>query len=327
MDYKNREKLQRLRETFDRNYKFRKLLAAYLEHCPDAITKDIVDALCAEGDIALYDALSALVSSVLGLDFDRKEDRYLIKNYLTPSIRILDANRYYSDKYYKNVKIDPKTDGNWEFRLETYPAFRAVICEDLVCLDDFTEIAPLGFFREDFHFPAVLEDGNEWMTLTPVDMDTCTEAIDKAHGKVVTFGLGLGYYAYMVSEKESVCEITVVERSDEVIRLFKKYILPQFAHKEKVKIVKSDAFEYAKSIMPLKNFDFAFVDIWRDGSDGVVMYKKMKPYESLSPDTEFSYWIEGFIKSRVRSEVFESTWDKIESGEDISYDELVKTLN
>ena len=326
MDYKNKEKLKRLRDTFDKNYKFRKLLAAYLEYAPDAITKQTVEMLCQDGEIELPDALSALVSSVLGLDFDNGEDRYLIKNHLNPSIRILDAEKYYNDKYYKNVKIPQTKDGSWELKSETYPAFRAVICDDLICLEDFTEIAPLGFFTEDFHFPAVLEGGNEWMTLTPVDMDTCTEAIEKAHGKVVTFGLGLGYYAYMVSEKECVNEICIVERSDEVIRLFEKYILPQFTHKEKVKIVKSDAFEYAKNIMPAESFDYAFVDIWRDGSDGVVMYKRMKPYESLSPSTEFSYWIEGFIKSRVRCERFEDAWTKLENGEEVSYDELKRSL-
>ena len=120
MDYKNKEKLKRLRETFDRNYKFRKLLAAYLEYMPDAITKETVDALTSEGEIALPDALSALVSSVLGLDFDKTEDRYIIKNYLNPSIRILDREKYYNDKYYRNIKIEPTSDGNWEFRKEIY---------------------------------------------------------------------------------------------------------------------------------------------------------------------------------------------------------------
>ena len=72
----------------------------------------------------------------------------------------------------------------------------------MVLYPDLTEYATLGFFEEEFFFPAVLEDGNEWVTLTPVDLDTCEEAIRKARGKVITFGLGLGYYAYMCSEKE-----------------------------------------------------------------------------------------------------------------------------
>ena len=94
----------------------------------------------------------------------------------------------------------------------------------MVIGNDFSEYAPLGFFTERFDFPAVLENGNEWMTLTPVDMDTCVEAIEKSRGKVVTFGLGLGYFAYMAAMKENVESVTVVELSDDVIRLFKKHI-------------------------------------------------------------------------------------------------------
>ena len=63
------------------------------------------------------------------------------------------------------------------------------------------------------------------MTLTPVDLDTSVDAIRAAFGRVVTFGLGLGYYAYMVSEKAEVESITVVEKSEEIIKLFKKHIL------------------------------------------------------------------------------------------------------
>ena len=176
-----------------------------------------------------------------------------------------------------------------------------MIAADLI-LDGLTEIPPLGFFTEPFSFPAVLEDGNEWMTLTPVDIDTCDDAIEQAHGRVVTFGLGLGYYAYMVSEKAEVESITVVERSPSVIALFKKHILPQFPHGEKVRIVESDAFEYLERVMPEEHFDYAFIDIWRDASDGAPVYERMKPMEKLCRGTEFSYWIENFLISRLRSE-------------------------
>ena len=73
-----------------------------------------------------------------------------------------------------------------------------------------------------------------------------------AFGNVLTFGLGLGYYAYMVSEKESVESVTIVEMNEDVIQLFKKYVLPQFKNAEKIKIIKADAFEYAQQhILPV----------------------------------------------------------------------------
>ena len=160
----------------------------------------------------------------------------------------------------------------------------------------------------------MLEDGNEWMTLTPVDLDTSEEAIEGAHGKVITFGLGLGYYAYMVSEKDNVDSITVIEKSENAIRLFEKYILPYFSHPEKVRVINSDAFEYAEREMPNEEYDFAFVDTWRDASDGAPMYERMKKLEGLNPKTEFSYWIENFLISRLRAFRFEELYEAVVSG-------------
>ena len=302
MNFADTEKLRRLKSRINQNYKITRLYAAYLEAYPELITSEMVEALTEDGRISREEALVALLSEIFSLDFEKSEDRTLIRDYLTPSVRILDVERYRANPYYKNIKIPNVTDGNWELRTESYRPYRAVIAGDMMLGEDCIEIPPLGFFTEEFSFPAVLEGGNEWMTLTPVDLDTCDEAIEAAHGRVVTFGLGLGYYAYMVSEKAEVESITVVERSDDVIRLFKKHILPQFSHPEKLNIVSADAFEYAREVMPSLGFDVAFVDTWRDASDGTPMYKRMKALEHLSPGTKFLYWIENFLISRIRAE-------------------------
>ena len=330
MNLNDKSKLDILRETFDLNYKVTELYATYLEHCPELITTDMIDALTEDSDISAKDAVVAILCEAFGLDYERGgQDRKIIRDYLTPSVRLLNAQRYTENKYYKNIKIPSVKDGRWELRTEYYPPYRAVICGDIDIKEDFTEIPPLAFFEERFDFPAVLEDGNEWMTLTPVDLDTCDEAIDAAHGKVITFGLGLGYYAYMVSEKHEVESITVVEKSEDVIKLFKTHILPQFKNGHKIKIVCEDAFEYAKHKMPLEDYDYAFVDIWRDASDGAPIYEKMKPLEKLSPKTEFSYWIENFLISRLRAFKFEKLYDSVVSGDadaPTTYDEFLERL-
>ena len=325
MDYKDKNRLMRLRETFNSNYRITQLYAAYLEHCPEIIKSDMVDELCSDGTLTKEDAIRALVCEILGLDFEKDDDRKLIRDYVNPSIRVLDRNSYTSDSYFGQIKIENKISGNWEFRHECYPAYRAVICDDLITLPDFTEIPPLGFFTEPFEFPAVLEDGNEWMTLTPVDMDTCHEAIAAAHGRVVTFGLGLGYYAFHAAKKPEVESVTVIERSPEVIKLFCDEILPQIPWRDKINIIEYDAFEYAENIMPKENFDLAFVDIWRDGGDGALAYKKIKPLEALSENTKFLYWIEGFILSRLKALRFEELWNPAQKG-DITYDTLTREL-
>ncbi len=330
MNYTDKERLGRLTKTFDLNYRVTNLYATYLERFPDLITREMVAALTEDGDVTEKDAVTAILCEAFGLD-DAKggEDRILIREYLRPSVRMLDSRRYTENPYYKNIRIENISDGKWEFKQECYPAFRAMICADMIINPDHSEIPPLGFFNEDFHFPAVLEDGNEWMTLTPIDLDTCDGAIERARGRVITFGLGLGYYAYMVSEKPTVEGITVVERSEKVIELFKKHILPQFSHPEKVRIVCDDAFVYAENTMPKEKYDFAFVDTWRDASDGAPMYERMRRLEHLSPDTEFSYWIEAFLISRIKAIKFEELYRAVmEEREDApkTYDEFIKEL-
>lgn len=326
MDFRDREKLKRLEKTLELNYRVTRLYANYLENYNEIISSEMIEALCGDGEIEVKDGLVAILCQIFGLDIDGSQDeRVLIRDYITPSVRVMDAARYRNNPYYKNIVIPEIKKGRWELRHESYPAYRGVIAGDII-FEGYREIPPLGFFSEEFEFPAVLEDGNEWMTLTPVDLDTSDEAIDRAYGRVVTFGLGLGYYTYMVSEKDNVESVTVVEKSEDVIALFEEYILPQFPHPEKVRIVNADAFEFAEQAMPGEGFNVAFVDTWRDASDGAPMYERMKALEHLSPNTEFIYWIENFLISRLRALRYAELLDRMDGGEEISYGEFERLL-
>ena len=328
MNLTDKERLARLTAVFDRGYRVARLYADYLERYPEAISEELVRELTSDGALSEKEALVAILTELFALDYEKAEDRIIIRDILPKSVRVLDTEKYKNNPYYKNVKIENVKEGSWELRLEAYEPYRAFIAGDMES-EDFLDTPPLGFFRERFEFPAVLEDGNEWMTLTPVDLDTSEEAIEKAHGRVITFGLGLGYYAYMTAEKPEVETVTVVEKSPSVIALFKKHILPKIPKRDKIRIIEADAFEYAEKVMPSESYDLAFVDTWRDASDGLPMYERMKPLEKLSPYTEFLYWIEGFIKSRRRSQRFEELLSAVNEGsEDApkSYAEFLEIL-
>jgi len=315
---------ERLKCTFENNFRITRLYAAYLEHFPEIITEELVSSITDGGRIGKRDAICALLCEILGLDVEKNpQDKTLYREYITKSVRILDAEKYRQNPYYKNVKLTDTTYESWEIRRESYEPYRAVICDDIIFGDGYLEVPPLGFFTERFDFPAVLENGNEWMTLTPVDMDTCETAIAAAHGKVITFGLGLGYYAYMVSLKDNVESVTVIEKSREVISLFERYILPYFPYPEKIRIINDDAFEYAEYKMPKEQYTYAFVDTWRDASDGAPMYKKMKNLEKLNPNTKFSYWIENFLISRLRALKYEEILGTAQGLPPVSYDEFI----
>ena len=138
------------------------------------------------------------------------------------------------------------------------------------------------------------------MTVTPMEINTIRPAVERAHGKVLAYGLGLGYFAYMAAAKDDVDSVTVIELNKDIIELFVTHILPQFGDAaKKITIVNADAFDYAEKEMGEGRFDFVFTDLWHDVSDGEEMYYRMKAYESLSPQSEFMYWIEKSILGHI----------------------------
>jgi len=248
------------------------------------------------------EAVVALLSASLGLDARRNaEHEILERKYFRPSIRRLDAQMLSRNPYYQMISFPEAKSGDWTMTHLSYAPYELFVCDDLLCLGDGREIPQLGYFVESFSYPAVLEGGREWMTITPNEIATMQPAIDAAKGHVVVMGLGLGYYAFMISRKEEVSRVTVIEKDQNAIALFKKHILEQFPHKEKIRIVCADAFEYVQTSLGNRKADYAFVDLWHDVSDGAPMYIRMKALERFAPETKFMYWIETSIRAFLRS--------------------------
>lgn len=177
--------------------------------------------------------------------------------------------------------------------MTSYKPYELFVRDDLI-YEEQKIIPQLGFFEKPFYFPAIYQNDVLWMSITPNEINTMKEPINKAFGNVLTFGLGLGYYTYMTSLKDNVNSVTVIEKDANAIFLFKKYILPQFSHPEKVIIIEKDAFAFYNNLVD-GLYDFVFVDIYHDVSDGLIIYKKFKETENRFNKTPFSYWIEKSI--------------------------------
>lgn len=285
------------------NSRLMDLFSLYMNLMPNAIKGDMVRGLAKDCDIPLDEAFAHCFAAFMNLDAAR-EDRIFFEHWLRPSIRLLTPDLYVSDAYFQNVRIPTDVKGKWELRQETLQPFEPFVCNDIVVTPDRRMIPQIGFFEETYPFPAVLENGREWMTLQPNEMVTTWPAIKEAKGRVLTYGLGLGYFAYHAAEKPEVESVTVVDLSADVIDLFQKHILPQFPHKEKIRLVHSDAFAFADTQMA-GNFDFVFGDIWHDAGDGRDLYLRMKAWETKYPDIRFSFWLEDTIKCYVD----EDLWD------------------
>ncbi len=52
-----------------------------------------------------------------------------------------------------------------------------------------------------------------------------------------------------------------LKKNEQMIQLFKSYILPQFNHPEKVRIIQADAFGYAEKHMSKEEYDVVFTDL------------------------------------------------------------------
>ena len=323
MSTADRAKVEELIRIRQRNNDYAWMLCDYLDQNPCLITKELMEESNPGGllpDEAIY---TALLTGFCGLNPEENpEDRILLNDYFRQSVVKLDAKTYAEDPYYKNIRIPNARFGRWELKYEHYKAYEAFVCDEMILKPDFREIQRIGFFDSDFSYPAVMEDGHEWMAIKPNETATITFAVNAAHGRVATFGLGMGYYPYLVHLKPDVESITIIERSADVIELFKTHILPQFDHPEKVRIVQADAFEYAAKQMPAECFDYAFADTWRDVSDGLPMYLRMKKLERLNPATEFSYWVEESLLSGYRWQMFDTVIDNAKT-----YDEVCQCLS
>lgn len=294
------QKLRTVLDTAENNLRALELFSSYLHICPAFVKEADIKSLTEGCGVDVETAQRLLVAAACGLDGEeRAEDQVMEEQYFRHAIHLLDAEECRMDPYYQTIRLSETSRGKWKMGYKTIQAYELFTSDDLRVLPDGREIPQTGFFTEDFRAPVVEENGREWMTVTPSEINTMTADIRAAFGDVAVFGLGLGYYAFMVSQKPEVSRVVVIERDPAVISLFNEFILPQFPNRDKITVVEADAYAYAENMGDQK-FDCAYVDIWHDVLDGVEMYLKMKRLEKHSPGTQFLYWIEPSMLAWLR---------------------------
>ncbi|MBQ9416115.1 MAG: hypothetical protein IJU20_04650 [Clostridia bacterium] len=278
-------------------------IARFLNLAPDAVDLSVVRDLAERTGVSTDYAYAVCLASLFGLESVGEGQDYF-RNYFVPMVHQLSPESFRADPYYRCIRIPEASRGNWQLRTQTLKPGEGFICDDFKVFPDGRLVPQVGFFDEPFSYPAVLQNGREWMTLMPNETVTSREAVERSRGNVLTFGLGLGYFAYMASIKPEVAHLTVVELDPDVISLFNEFILPQFPLRDKIEVIQSDAFDYAEKRMKKGQFDFVFADIWHDVGDGKDLYLRMKEVEKKFPGTEFVYWLENSIRCYLRPELW-----------------------
>ncbi len=283
------------------NERLLNLMSIYLNDAPDSVTAEDIEAL-REFDIPAEEAFALTLAGLLDLDVaENQNDRRFYERYFPHMFHRFEKGQFDDDPYLANIEFPSKAQGNATFAIQAYAPYEGFVCDDFATLDDGRIVPQIGFFEEEFAFPTVMENGRIWMSVTPQEILTIAPAVKRAHGKVLTFGLGLGYFAYMAAIKPEVQSVTVVDCNLDIIHLFEEHLLPQFEREgapsaDKVDVVYADAFEYAENEMAHERFDFVYGDIWHDVGDGFDLYLRMKEYEHKLPNAEFMYWLEPTIK-------------------------------
>ena len=180
--------------------------------------------------------------------------------------------------------------GAFELGYASYRPYELFVADDLRAYPDGAVLPVLGYFTRPFAYPVLTENGREWMTATPNEINTIRPMAEAAHGHVLTLGLGLGYFAFHALLNPRVERVTAVERSADAIRLFRERILPAFPRPERLTILQADAFAAVPALYRSGQYDFVFADLWHDAADGLPMYERLKQMEVPGP--EYRYWIE-----------------------------------
>ncbi len=272
------------------NERMLRLISEYLTFTPCAIQAEDVASLAAECTLSSEEVYLALLAAHLDLDAAIPADARLYRGYLPRMVHRLDPAPYEADAYMQAVRPEGGRQGSIDLVYERVEPMELFVANDFE-VDDAGRVLPqLGYFDRAFSFPAIREDGRVWMTVTPNEINTIRPAVARSRGKVLTYGLGLGYYAFHCLLKEDVVSVTVVEKNPAVIDVFTRLLLPFFPRKEDLHIIQADAFDHAEKILPREGFDVVFTDLWHDVADGLPLYQRMKALEVPGP--EYLYWIE-----------------------------------
>lgn len=108
---------------------------------------------------------------------------------------------------------------------------------------------------------ALCRNGEVWMSLSPMEMESQAIGIAAARGHVAIMGLGMGWAAAECALDPEVEQVTVIERDPEVIALHRELALFERLPGgcgSKVRVVHADALEWR----PDGKVDLLMPDIW-----------------------------------------------------------------
>ena len=217
-----------------------------------------------------------------------------------PKMACLDIKDYEEDPLLKAYKGATYKKGDLILQETVLPAYTPFLYDEITGnrRKFYAENMPIGFFKDDYSYTEIKRHGVTWMSFLPHEINTMRPFVNKARGRVLVYGLGLGYVAGLLAAKPEVAEVTVVELDHDIIHLYEEVLRPLTPNQEKIHIEEADAFAYE----PKGHYDIAFVDLYHNEEDGLPIYLKMLSREHGIPT---DYWIEKSLLTYFRRLVME----------------------
>lgn len=158
---------------------------------------------------------------------------------------------------FSDLPVKDGKSGSWTldtFTITETDAERLAFRAD--CSGNQDEFIPPGEYRR------LSCNSNVVMSNTPMEIRTCMDFIERATGRVLINGLGLGMVLHAVLMKADVTHVTVIEKEQDVINL----VAASFAHDKRVDIICADAMTFVPPADA--TYDVCWHDIWPQFSMG-----------------------------------------------------------
>ena len=133
------------------------------------------------------------------------------------------------------------------------------------------------------------------MSDTAMERKTNRYFVQNATGRVLIAGLGVGLIIQAIIDKESVTEVVVIEKYQDVIDL----VEPIYKH-PKLKVICADIFEY--DIPKEEKFDTIYFDIWADISIDNLEQMKVLHAKYRKNKRSNDTWVDSWMKDRLKKQ-------------------------
>ena len=130
--------------------------------------------------------------------------------------------------------------------------------KDLIINNNITSVNRFNDYRTipNGKYKKLTREGKVIMANTPDEIEDFMPFVQRAHGDILINGLGLGTIIVALLTKDNINSITVIENSQDVIKL----VATTYLDDKRVTIILDDAF--TRSVGNKESYDFIWHDIW-----------------------------------------------------------------